>query len=842
MTSGPIHLAVSGTAPAGRRLTGRDVAPRRLLVISATTGQGHNAAAAAVEEQAGRLWPGCEIRRVDTLDAMGPVLGLALGLARRVSADRTPWLSGLCYRRLWRQPWFAETSGRLTGAWTGRALRPVVAEFLPDLVVSTYPLGTAGLDWLRRRGGLDLPVAAIVADFVPHPFRVYPEIDLHYVASEPGLRAMWLARPDTRGAVGAPPVVSAFHPVGTEDRAAARAAFGLPPDRPVVLISLGPAGSGSVRRAVRGALAADPGTCVVVACGRNEALRRRLVGGDEPTGRLVALGWTDRMPELISAADVVITGAGGASALEALATSRPVLLFEPVAGHGEVNAALMEQAGLGRVCADPVQLTATLRGLLRSPDLLAAAERRAAEHTGGLDFTAEVAALPGLPRHRGSRPLAAADALFVAAASEAVPQQVGAVALLEVSEAAALEPERIAVGLRARLLARSAQLPVLRRRLWLRPGRRPRWLDVDDLDPARHITSRVVRGGSGPDWAEALREFFDVPLPLDRPPWQLQVLRETEPRAVVGERTAVLVKLHYALGGEQVAIATLAGLLSDRPAPGLRAVPPVEHAHRTRGGTAGRTGPRRLRGAMAELGDTLRAAARTPRPNSPRRHYTLVRLPAGEVRVVARRLGTSTSALLLGLLGEALYRQRAPATGAARRLRTMVPMTARGGPGTAGSEPTSAVFDLPVGAMSVRRRIDEVADALDCPGGPRSVAARFAVRALGRLPGAAQTRLARLVYGGRFFGLVASVLPEWRRELRLLGALVTSVHPVLPLADGVALAVGYLSWGEVLGVGVTGDSALFPDADGLADNLLGVFAELAGDIRIGRTGELAGRL
>jgi diacylglycerol O-acyltransferase len=840
MTSGPIHLAVSGSPPAGGRLPGRDVAPRRLLVISATTGRGHNAAAAAVEEQAGRLWPGCEIRRVDTLDTMGRLLGLALRLAHRVSADRTAWLSGLCYRRLWRQPWFAEALGRLTGAWSGRALRPVVAEFLPDLVVSTYPLGTAGLDWLRRRGGLDLPVAAIVADFVPHPFRVYPEIDLHYVASEPGLQAMWRARPDTRGAVGAPPVASAFHPVGSEDRAAARAAFGLPPDRPVVVISLGPAGSGPVRRAVHGALAADPGTCVVVACGRNEALRRRLVGGDEPTGRLVALGWTDRMPELISAADVVITGAGGAGALEALATSRPVLLFEPIAGHGEVNAALMEQAGLGRVCADPGQLTAALRGLLRSPDLRAAAERRAAEHTGGLDFTAEVAALPGLPRHRGSRPLAAADALFVAAASEEVPQQVGAVALLDHSEAAALDPERIAVGLRARLLARSAQLPVLRRRLWLRPGRRPRWLDVDDLDPARHITSRVVRAGAGLDWAEALREFFDVPLPLDRPPWQLQVLREAEPRAVTGaaagERTAVLVKLHHSLGGEQVAVATLAGLLSDRPAPGLRAVPPVERAHRTRG-SAGRTGARRLGGAMAELGDTLRAAARTPRPNSPSRHYTLVR-----VRVVARRLGTSTSALLLGLLGEALYRQRAPATGVARRLRTMVPMTARGGPGTVGSEPTSALFDLPVGAMSVLRRIDEVADALDRPGAARSVAARFAVRALGRLPGVAQARFARLVYGGRFFGLVASVLPDWRRELRLLGALVTSVHPVLPLADGVALAVGYLSWGEVLGVGVTGDSALFPDADGLADNLLGVFAELAGDIRIGRTGELAGRL
>ncbi|MGH3824473.1 MAG: MGDG synthase family glycosyltransferase, partial [Pseudonocardiaceae bacterium] len=295
--------------------------PRRLLVVSATIGEGHNATARAVEERARRHWPDCEIRRVDTLDLMGRWVGPGFRWIYRVNVDTTPWLYDFFYRSLWRHPWFAAASCRFVGVWSGIRLAPVIDEFRPDLVVSTYPLGTAGLDWIRRRGGLDVPVAAMISDFAPHPFWVYSEIDLHYVASEPSLRAMYRARPDARGTVGAPPVVAAFAPA---DKADARQRCGLPQHGLVVLVSCGSLGFGSVERAVDAGLAAGPEICVVVACGRNTALQARLAARAKlmphsPASRLVPLGWSAEMPALTAAADVVVTNAGGATALEAVA-------------------------------------------------------------------------------------------------------------------------------------------------------------------------------------------------------------------------------------------------------------------------------------------------------------------------------------------------------------------------------------------------------------------------------------------------------------------------------------------------------------------------------------------
>lgn len=827
--------------------------PRRLLVVSATIGEGHNATARAVEERARRHWPGCEIRRVDTLDLMGRWVGPGFRWIYRVNVDNTPWLYDFFYRALWRHPWFATGSCRFVGVWSGTWLRPVVEDYRPDLVVSTYPLGTAGLDWIRRRGGLDAPVAAIISDFAPHPFWVYPEIDLHYVASEPSLRAMYRIRPDARGAVGAPPVVAAFAP---SDKLAARRRCGLPEHGLVVLVSCGSLGFGSVERAVEAALAAGPEVCVVVACGRNEALRARLVARAEPVSRLVpqrliaqrliVLGWSSEMPTLTAAADVVVTNAGGATALEALACGRAVLMFEPIAGHGKANAALMADAGLATLCTGPVELSTALQELAQ-PGRLAAAERRALTHIGALDLDAEIATLPELPRHQGARPLAAPDAFFAHAATTTVTQQVGAVLLLE----GVLEPERLA----KRIAERAPGLPMLRRRLELRRGRWPRWLPAEGIDPCAHLRVRPVGTAHGGSFDAAVQDFFTIPVPLDRPPWQLQVLQDADTG-----RSAVLAKLHHSLGDGLAVTATLLGLLTDHTDP-LRASQQAPASPTAGWGAQLIRAGRVLRGLVSLASARPPPAGRPVGKSTPVRQHAMVALPGTAVRASARAHGVSTTAMLVSLVADALHRLDPAGTAVHDRLRAMVPRTTQalrragggliagsaGGDGREsathragkrdtreggyqGNHTSALAVDLPVGPMPLAWRMVAVAKALQRQEqADQPVAAQAVVRALGRLPAPLHALLVRAIYGHRFFSLIASVLPGPRKGHYVCGVRIGSVFPVLPLADGVGLAVGFLNWGDMIGVGITADAGMPPGADRFAGALRRAFEDLAAD-------------
>jgi UDP-N-acetylglucosamine:LPS N-acetylglucosamine transferase len=802
-------------------------APQRLLVVSATIGEGHNATARAVEERAARLWPGCEIRRVDTLDLMGAWVGPGFRWIYRVNVDTTPWLYDYFYRSLWRYPWFAAASCRFVGAWSGLRLTPVISSYRPDVVVSTYPLGTAGLDWIRRRGGLNVPVAAIISDFAPHPFWVYPEVDLHYVASQASLAAMHRARPDARGAVGAPPVVSAFSPV---DKNVARPRCGLPEDRLVVLVSCGSLGFGSIERAVEAGLAAGPDVCVVVACGRNETLRARLAARAEltPPARLIPLGWTTEMPTLTAAADVVVTNAGGATALEAVACGRAVLMFEPIAGHGKANAALMADAGLATLCEGPAELVAALRAL---PARLAEVERRALAHIGALNLDAEIAALPTLPRHYGARPLAASDTFFAHATTAAVPQQVGTVLLLD-----GVLQHTAAAQLAKRITDRVPNLPMLRRRLDQRRGRRPRWLPVDDIDPSLHLHTRTVGAAHGVPFLAAVRQFFATPVPLDRPPWQLELIHDTD-----ANRTALLVKLHHSLGDGLAITATLLALLSDetpriqRAGRGYsRLVDPAEPAQYGATPWVTRAG-QVMRGLVS-----LAAAGRAPRGgpvgvSTSAREYAMVALPGAAVRASAREHGVSTTALLLALVGEGLHRINPAATARHDRLRTMVPRTTHalrrasaGGDRYEGNQTAAIALDLPVGPMPLSLRMVTVAAALsrqERAGQP--VAAQAVVRALGRLPAPLHAQVVRAIYGRRYFSLITSVLPAVRKTRYVWNVPIAFAFPVLPLADGVGLTVGFLTWADMIGVGVTTDIELAPSAGRFADALRNAFDDLA---------------
>ncbi len=60
-----------------------------------------------------------------------------------------------------------------------------------------------------------------------------------------------------------------------------------------------------------------------------------------------------------------------------------------------------------------------------------------------------------------------------------------------------------------------------------------------------------------------------------------------------------------------------------------------------------------------------------------------------------------------------------------------------------------------------------------------------------------------------------------------VGARLEIAYPILPLAEGVGLTVGAMTWEGRLSFGLTADAAIVPDLDRLADAIRSAFDELA---------------
>ena len=83
------------------------------------------------------------------------------------------------------------------------------------------------------------------------------------------------------------------------------------------------------------------------------------------------------MAGLMAASDVLIANAGGLTCLEAFAAGLPVVMFDPLPGHGEDNGRHMERAGMVTAAASEPDLRAMLADggfwTIRAPQTAASA-------------------------------------------------------------------------------------------------------------------------------------------------------------------------------------------------------------------------------------------------------------------------------------------------------------------------------------------------------------------------------------------------------------------------------------------------------------------------------------
>ena len=113
----------------------------------------------------------------------------------------------------------------------------------------------------------------------------------------------------------------------------------LPADRKIVLLAGGTEFTcGPVVRIARHIAEVCPQAYVVVLAGRSKKLLAELAASPLAPGRLVGVGFTDRVHELVEACSLMVTKPGGVTTAECLAKGTPMVLMNPVAGQEGGNA------------------------------------------------------------------------------------------------------------------------------------------------------------------------------------------------------------------------------------------------------------------------------------------------------------------------------------------------------------------------------------------------------------------------------------------------------------------------------------------------------------------------
>lgn len=304
-------------------------AARRALLLSGSLGMGHDVVAqACASSLARRGW------QTETLDAMA-LLGATGGrmgeqVFRRMLAVPALY-DGFHFAHLRPGTRLARLVDNEAARQVVPRLRAHLATDPADLVLSVFSTGAAAAARLKAEAPGRITVA-FCSDATAHRLWVHPGTDLFLVTSQVAACSVRRYLPEAAVVVVPTPVRGPFY--RPPSRPEARARFDVPDDDRCVLLMSGAWGLGPVAQAA--VALADSGVWVLAVAGRNAGLGARLREEARQHPRLVPFGYTDQVPAMMSAADLVIT-ASGDTCSEARVIGRDVLILDVVPGHGRDN-------------------------------------------------------------------------------------------------------------------------------------------------------------------------------------------------------------------------------------------------------------------------------------------------------------------------------------------------------------------------------------------------------------------------------------------------------------------------------------------------------------------------
>jgi processive 1,2-diacylglycerol beta-glucosyltransferase len=331
--------------------------PKRILIVTAAFGEGHNSAARNLGLALESL--GAVTRVSDPCMIGIPHITAWVSRGYRCVTTHFPRVWAWIYRSTDRCDFSKRRSPLMR--WPELALARMLGEFQPDAVVSTYPLYPYFMARIAAEGVQPArPVFTVVTDSIEINAAWLRAPSDWWLVTDPATRAAMIEKglePSTIVDTGFPvhPSFSSLETIRESD-----------PCDPFRVLYFPTANLAFVRRHSRALLDASPSVRLTIVLGRNVRrlyTRAREIKNAYP-GRVRLIGWTRKVPQLLCNHHLVVGKAGGATVHEAIAARCPMLIHHLVPGQEEGNLRLLESIGAGSLATTPDALARQISDLL----------------------------------------------------------------------------------------------------------------------------------------------------------------------------------------------------------------------------------------------------------------------------------------------------------------------------------------------------------------------------------------------------------------------------------------------------------------------------------------------
>ena len=346
---------------------------KKIMIFYGSYGGGHLSAARSIREYIETNYIDTQIQMVDCMEYINRVINKVTTTAYSEFAKKAPWAWGHLYKKS-EQGVIAKISTDSNKLMSLKLLK-LLQEFEPDYVISTHPFSSQMCAYLKKKNKINFKLATVMTDYAPHDqWLLYPEeVDFFFVAHN-GMRDELIDKGISKAKVYATGIPLSTKFLEHYNKKEILSNLGLKQGKKRILFFAGGEyGLGKNKTfEILKTLAEDFQNLQIIAiAGKNKNMKEKFEQVVENTSRhdsIKILEYTNKVPELMSISDLVVTKPGGLTTTESLASGLPIIVINPIPGQEEENAQFLEENGVAIWLKKEDNVKEVLESIFNNPD------------------------------------------------------------------------------------------------------------------------------------------------------------------------------------------------------------------------------------------------------------------------------------------------------------------------------------------------------------------------------------------------------------------------------------------------------------------------------------------